>query len=114
MNQRTHSAGDTLEYCGGGGMLLNVRSFKKMAEYTKNNYNKIMNRFPMYADVCMGYICKYSSIKFIPEDRFHTDCYLTFRDEEYREAKLKSYLENQFSFHYIIDKDQCNFLEEYK
>tara|TARA_B100000676_G_scaffold63045_1_gene62434 strand:- start:20031 stop:20759 length:729 start_codon:yes stop_codon:yes gene_type:complete len=110
MNHGAHSAGDTLDYCGGGGILFNCKSFKKMGEYIKNNYNKIMEKFPRYADVCMGYICKYSSIKFIPEDRFHTHCYVSFYEEDYKEEKIKSYLEDQFSFHRITHEDHYKFL----
>ena len=110
----TRSAGDTLDYCGGGGVLFNKKSFKKMAEYIKNNYDKVMIKFPKYADASIGYICKYSGMKMVGDDRFHTDCYMEFNNEEdYLSEKIKSYLENQFSFHKVIEDEHYSFLNKY-
>ena len=118
-NEKFGYWGDTeLKYCGGCTTTFTQRSFKVLAEYIKNNFDQVANdNFSDYADVCIGYICKYNDIKLIQDDRFHTVSYADhtpcFHDDEFFDEKCVSLLADMFNFHYIRDPGTINFIKKY-
>ena len=87
-------------------------------EYIKNNFDQVAgDKFSYYADVCIGYICKYNDIKLIQDDRFHTVSYANhtprFRNDEFFDEKCESLLEEMFSLHYIRDVGTIGFIKKY-
>lgn len=108
-----------LTYCGGGGMIFTEKSFTVLAKYIKNNLEEVLNDelFSNFADVTIGYICKYNKIKLIQDDRFHTVSYADhtpfFDGDPFWDEKCKSLLEDMFSLHYIRDDRTVNFIKKY-